>query len=99
MTEKRRHRRHSLMYKVIYSNAEGPQRRMKTTSTDISLGGIGLKIKKLVEGNRNLKLKIYKPSSRVPVKAKGTLIWQNRLRDRAGVRFTAIGWSEVKSLV
>lgn len=99
MTEKRRYRRHSLMYKVIYSNAEDPQKQIETTSTDISLGGIGLRIKKLVRRNRNLNLQIYKPSSKIPIKAKGTLIWQNRLRGKAGIQFTDIGWNKIKSLV
>jgi hypothetical protein len=87
------------MYKVIYLNPEDPQKGIKTISTNISLGGIGISIKKLVKGNRNLDLQIYKPSNEIPIKAKGTLIWQNRLRGRAGIQFTDIGWNRIKSLV
>ncbi|MCK4463623.1 MAG: PilZ domain-containing protein [Candidatus Omnitrophica bacterium] len=99
MTEKRRYRRRSLMYKVIYSNAEDPQKETGTISTDISLGGIGLRMKKFVKGMRNLNFQIYGPHSRIPIKAKGRLVWQNRLRGRAGIQFTDIGWNKIKSLV
>jgi len=95
--ERRRYIRRSLMLKVVCLNADDPRRRMETTSTDISLGGIGLKIKNFM--SRDLDLRIYGPSSRKPIMAKGTVVWQNLLKGRAGIQFTSIGWNDIKSLI
>jgi len=46
---------------------------------------------------------IFGPGERIPVQAKGRLIWQERISEKAGLKvgieFTSIEWCEVRNLL
>jgi len=103
MKERRKYRRYNAEYNIVYSTAEAPGRKFKATSVDISLGGIGVRVKRFIKGKGKLILQIYTPHARNPVKAKATLVWQNGrpgfAAERAGIRFTEIPYTRLKTIL
>lgn len=102
-TERRKHARRKFAYKVICASLKNPRKKFRATLVNISLAGIGLKIKRLIEGSESLKLLIFQPGRRVPIEAKGRLVWQGKLPDtpetRAGIQFTEIPWTQITSFL
>jgi len=103
MKERRKHKRYNIELKIVYSTAEEPYEENKAVSIDISMGGIGMKITQAIKGKGNLKLKIYQKGRREPVPAKGKIVWQKPEAEagpaRAGVEFTEIPWTELKTVL
>jgi len=103
MVEKRKHIRHDLVCKVEYAPLDDPKAEARTSSFNISLGGIGLEIREFIKGNGKLKLAISDPASGIPIEARGHLVWQSGTpgfsAQRAGIKFTEIPWSRLKVLL
>jgi len=96
MIEKRRRKRHNLACRVEYYTDKNPTKKIKATSFNLSLSGVGLKMANFINGE-NLNLRIFKPTVKSPIEAKGILVWQKRLPrldDKlAGIKFTETSWS------
>jgi len=101
--ERRKYERFTVPYKVVYATLENSRRRVKTTTLDISMGGIGIKIQELIKGSGKLKIQIYTPIEKEPIRAEGKLVWQDggegRSPERAGIQFTEIPYTKIKSLI
>ena len=79
LQEKRRNTRYRLINRVIFTPLKNPRKRYKTTTFNISLGGVGINLKKAIENTEKLKLQIFTPNSKIPVEAEGKIIWQKYL--------------------
>ncbi len=101
--DQRKNPRHDLRCKVVCSFPENPTKKFNVTSVNISLGGLGLKLNNFIRESKYLKIAIFDPNKKRPVKAKGRIVWQKHFRDfterRAGIQFTDIPWTKIKSLV
>lgn len=103
MRERRKHIRHDIRYKVVCSSLGNPARKFTATSYNISFGGIGISLKKFIKEAERLKIDIFSPYQKAPLRAKARLIWQSRfpglMEKRAGLEFTEIPWSAIKSVL
>jgi len=103
MNEKRESTRNDFVRKVVYSLEGRPEEMFTARSLDISLGGIGLKAKKVIEKGKVLDLSLYLPGLKEPLKAKARLVWQDALPEngwrKAGLQFIEIPWTRLRTLV
>ena len=103
MREKRKHTRHALIYKVIYSPRKNPDRKIVAKSFNISFSGIGLSLNDFIKDGRDINLSICTPRRDLLVRACGRLVWQNRFNGagepRAGLQFTEMQYTKIKKLV
>ena len=103
MRDKREHQRQSLKCAVRYVTEDCPNRPVTTKAVDISLGGIGMRMREFIRSNMTLKLKIYSQLSTVPIDAEGKVVWQSGFpgfgANRAGIQFTDAPYTKIKSLI
>ena len=80
-----------------------PKKTIRATSFNVSLGGIGIDLKKFIEGDRRIKLQIFKLPIKPPIEVEGNIVWQGYLsnvgKKRASIQFTKIPWSKAKVLL
>ena len=98
MVERRKYPRYEYMYKVVYTTLHNPFKRIVAASCNVSLGGIALRLRKVLGSGERLSMKIY-PHKRMPaVIAEGKVVWHSESERRLGVQFTSIPWSGAKML-
>ncbi|NQT23623.1 MAG: PilZ domain-containing protein [Candidatus Omnitrophica bacterium] len=97
--ERRKFVRYEVLCKVKYWKPGNAFRKYSTQSFNISLGGIGIKLNNLFVGAKELDLLIYAPFQRLPIRAKGRLVWHDESNERAGIQFTNIPWTSLKTLI
>ena len=79
LEEKRKHTRYRIANKVIVIPPESPRKKYKTTTFNISLGGVGINLKKAIKNTEKVRLQIFTANSKIPVEAEGKVIWQKYL--------------------
>jgi len=103
MRDKRKRQRHGLKCVVRYLTEDYPNRPVTTKAVDISLGGIGVRVREFIKSNMKIKLKIYSQLSTVPIDAEGKVVWQSGYpgfgAHRAGIQFTDAPYTKIKSLI
>jgi len=103
MQDKRKRQRQSLKCVVGYLTEDQPDRPVTTKAVDVSLGGIGLRVREFIKSNMAIKLKIYSQLSPVPIDAKGKVVWQSGYpgfgAHRAGIQFTDAPYIKIKGLL
>jgi len=103
MLEKRINKRYDIRCRVVYSTAGEPNRHFSVLGEDISLGGIGVAIPKFIEEDGILNLRIYGPTRKRPILARGRIIWQGchagSIEKRAGIKFVTHPWRQLRQLI
>ncbi len=79
LVEKRKYTRYRIANKVILTPLENPRKKYKTTTFNISLGGVGINLKKAIKNTEKVRLQIFTVNSKIPVEAEGKVIWQRHL--------------------
>ncbi len=102
--ERRKFPRYNLVCKVLYKKTSSLLWRNETYTENISLGGLKIKVKKLLEEGERLKLKIFDPSVKAPIKAEAKVIWAKKISHirnsgAIGLAFTRIGWTDTTRLL
>jgi len=101
--DRRKYERRKAAYYITYSLPDKPDKTFHSESFNVSLGGLGLKLNNPVKESAVLNLVIFTPKSTNPIKASGRVVWQDESgqyeEKRAGLEFTEIGWSSVKTLL
>ena len=103
MRDQRKSPREGVQCTVRYATEDSPKRVFTTKSVDLSLGGIGMRLREFIRGNMVVKLKIYSHLSPAPISAEGKIMWQSGLpgfgASRAGVQFTDAPYTKIKGLL
>ncbi len=103
MIDRRRYIRHSLRYRVLCAPFGVPERKVRATSFNLSMGGIGMNLKKFLTKSEKINLEILIPQSKRPIKATGRLAWQTHLPSlgvkRCGIQFTEIPYTRLKTIL
>ena len=103
MIDRRQYIRHSLRYRVLCTSSGAPTRKVRATSFDISMGGVGIKLKNFITKSEKINLEIFIPRAKKPIKVKGSLAWQAHLPSlgakRCGIQFTEIPWTCLKTIL
>ena len=100
--ERRQHRRYNFKSRVVYSPVDNPDLETETESTDLSMGGIGLALKKLVDDHTKINMKIFHNGTGLVIDAQGEVRWQRNLQGekiRAGIRFQMVAFTELKRIL
>jgi len=94
--EKRRRTRYNISCDVTYSTSKDPTKELRARGLNISLRGIKLGLKQLIN-DKSITLKIFDPHSELPIIAKGKLVWQTQSIKKdsvlAGIEFTKTSWA------
>jgi len=104
MEERREYPRKDVRLKISYSlsDAEKKAEEIETTSFNISFGGIGIRLHNFMKAGE-LRIRIFSSGGSAPIEARGKLVWQGFLSNfgekRAGVQFTEVPWTRLKTLV
>ena len=100
--ERRQHKRYNFKSRVIYSPVGAPDLEAEVESTDLSMGGIGLALKKLVDDHTKINMKIFHNGTGLIIDAQGEVRWQRDLQGdkvRAGIRFQMVAFTDLKRIL
>jgi hypothetical protein len=104
MEERREYGRKEIRFKVVISLTRQPYRCVKAEATDLSMGGVGLKLrrKEAVENKERVFLRIERPFFQDSIEGTGEIVWQKSIKGSkdtlAGVKFFEIPYSKIKAL-
>lgn len=103
MVERRKFPRKGVEWSVVCHSADDPKSRVSGKSTDISMGGIGMKLNKTVKEGSRLNIRIQKSFWEDPIEVKGEVIWRGEVNNegylRAGVQFTDMPWTLIGNII
>lgn len=99
---KRKHKRYKIDSKVEYSSVYNPKEINEADVVDISFGGVGIKLAKLLKGNPDVNIKIRHRGTGVTLDGRGKIVWQKGATEdekRAGIQFIYVALSELKRIL
>jgi hypothetical protein len=99
---KRKHKRYKMDSKVEYAPVDDPSQINEADIVDISFGGVGIKLGKLLKGNPDLNIKIKHMGTGVTLDGRGKIVWQKGATEadkRAGIQFIYVALSELKRIL
>jgi len=103
MEERREYGRKPLRFKVILTAPEGPYRSVTAEAANLSVGGVGLKLKEAVKSRGRLFLRITRPFFQDSIEGTGEIMWQKFSEGSgeflAGVRFIEMPFTKIKALL
>ena len=103
VTEKRRSDRKRMQFRVEYWKANESGRKIRAEGVNISLGGVGLKLREPVKDGDALCMKIKKGLLQKPIEARGRIVWQDALdsfgKVTAGVKFAEAQWAQIEEMI
>ena len=100
--ERRQHKRYNFKSRVVYAPVGAPDLEAEVESTDISMGGIGLALKKLIDDHTKINMKIFHNGTGLVVDAQGEVRWQRDQQGdkvRAGIRFQMVAFTDLKRIL
>jgi c-di-GMP-binding flagellar brake protein YcgR len=100
--DKRKHKRYKIDSKLEYAPVDDPSKINEADIIDISFGGIGIKLAKLLKGRPDLNIKITHKATGVTLDGRGKVVWQKGTTEeerRAGIEFIYVALSELKKVL